>query len=80
MRRIYRIKELAEILSLSESTIRRIEAKDKTFPLRIQMTYKSHGWRSDEIEEWIESKRQRKVVTSPSSISNDNSEANEHND
>jgi prophage regulatory protein len=50
-----RIREVAEMTSLSRSFIYRHEAAG-TFPRRRHLGPRSVAWRSDEIEEWMQSR------------------------
>ncbi len=51
------LSQVVEILTLSSSTIRRIELRDKSFPRRRQISIRRVGWPLDEINEWA-AKRQ----------------------
>ena len=50
--RIVRLKEVAEITGLSNSTIRR-RIKDGSFPAGFKLGPRARGWRLSEIEEWM---------------------------
>ena len=51
--RILRIQEVIKLTGLSRPTIWRKEKQGK-FPERIRLGSNSVGWRSDELEEWLE--------------------------
>ena len=51
------LSQVVELLTLSESTIRRLELGDKSFPQRRQISSRRVGWSLDEINEWA-AKRQ----------------------
>lgn len=55
MQKIVRPKELALYLSVSISTLWRIQKADD-FPKKIQLGPKAVGWDSISIDSWIESK------------------------
>jgi len=46
------LHQVVELLTLSESTIRRLELRDKCFPRRRQISSRRVGWALDEIQEW----------------------------
>ncbi|MDD2735175.1 MAG: AlpA family phage regulatory protein [Desulfuromonadaceae bacterium] len=46
------LSQVVELLTLSASTIRRIEVRDKSFPRRRQISIRRVGWPLDEINEW----------------------------
>lgn len=50
--RYIRIKELAPMLSLGESTIYRL-IKENKFPKQIKLTERTSVWRLSVINEWI---------------------------
>ena len=51
-----RLREVEELTGRSRSSIYRDEA-DGTFPMRRRLGARSVAWRSDEIEEWIQTRR-----------------------
>lgn len=51
--RILRLPEVINCTGLSRATIWRKE-RDGTFPIRVRTGVNSVGWKSIEIEEWIE--------------------------
>ena len=54
-RRIIRVGELCQILSRSRSSIRR-DVEAGILPSPIKLGSRSIGWKSDEIEAWIDSR------------------------
>ncbi len=50
--RYIRIKELAEMLGIGESTIYKQITKNK-FPKQIKLTERTAVWRLSEVNEWI---------------------------
>lgn len=58
--RVFRIKEVARITGLSESTIRRYE-KENIFPRRIQITSGTKVWLESDVECWIKSNFSRGI-------------------
>lgn len=60
--RVVRIKEVANITSISKSSIyeminERSSRYDPTFPKRVHIGVSAVGWLRHEIEEWIMSKK-----------------------
>ena len=55
MQKILDKKQVSEIVHLSPTTIWRLEQKE-LFPARIQVAPGRVGWKSSDIEEWIESR------------------------
>ena len=53
--RIYRVKGLVELLSISRTTIWRM-VKRGDFPQPICLGKRAKGWRREEIEEWVNSR------------------------
>ena len=52
--RFLRMPEVVKTSGLSRSTILRKE-RDGTFPKRVKLGANSIGWRSDEVDDWLES-------------------------
>jgi predicted DNA-binding transcriptional regulator AlpA len=46
------LHQVVELLTLSESTIRRLELRDDSFPRRRQISSRRVGWALNEIQEW----------------------------
>lgn len=62
--RVLRLAEVKRLTGLSKSTIyakknERSRQYDEDFPRPIQLTKRSVGWLSDDIEKWLKSLRQR---------------------
>jgi prophage regulatory protein len=55
-RKILRRRQVIEKTGLSRATIQRQEAAGQ-FPARIQLSENSVGWWSDEIDQYLESRR-----------------------
>lgn len=55
MLKIYRISEVADLIGATPNTIWRW-AKAGTFPAPIRIGSNSVGWRSDHLQDWIESR------------------------
>ena len=55
MIKIIRVKQLCEILSVSRSTLWRME-KDGHLPPRRQFAKRSVGWIESELNDWLESR------------------------
>jgi prophage regulatory protein len=53
--RYIRMRELAEMLSISDSTIYRLIQENK-FPKQIKLTVRTSVWKLSEINKWIEDK------------------------
>jgi prophage regulatory protein len=53
--RILKQPEVSRVTGLSRSSIYRLEALGQ-FPLRVKLSEAASGWRSDEIEAWIDSR------------------------
>lgn len=53
--RILKQPEVSRNTGLSRSSIYRLEALGQ-FPLRVKLSEAASGWRSDEIEQWINSR------------------------
>jgi prophage regulatory protein len=56
MTRVLRTKEVVAVTGLGRTTIWRLERAGK-FPLRRRITGSTVGWISDDIEEWLHSRR-----------------------
>lgn len=54
--KILRPAEVVRLTGLSLSTIKRLE-KRMQFPLRVKLSLKAVGWKSSDIQSWIESKK-----------------------
>lgn len=52
--RIIRFPQVAQIVGLSRATIFRYE-RDGDFPQRVQIGKRGVGWKSSEIDAWLES-------------------------
>jgi predicted DNA-binding transcriptional regulator AlpA len=50
------LHQVVELLTLSESTIRRLELRDNSFPRRRQISSRRVGWALNEIQEWAETR------------------------
>jgi len=57
MKKIIRPKDLCEILSVSRTTLWRMEKED-CLPNRRQFSKRSVGWLESDIEEWMKSRPQ----------------------
>lgn len=55
MKKIIRSKQLCEILSVSRTTLWRMENEGQ-LPARIQISKRSVGWLDSDIEDWLERK------------------------
>jgi prophage regulatory protein len=55
--RILRIKEVAEVIGLSESAVRKKIANCDDFPVPIRLGARAIGIRSEELEAWIEERQ-----------------------
>ena len=53
--RLIRLRECIALTSLSESTIRRLEASG-SFPARVQLAKNSVAWRLNEVIDYIETR------------------------
>lgn len=53
--RILRRNEIKAITGLSKSRINQLE-RDGLFPRRVRLSDRAIGWRSDEVEAWIEAR------------------------
>jgi prophage regulatory protein len=49
---VLRLPQLAKVLGVSESTIRRLP----NFPAPIQLGCRAIGWRTDQVAEWVDSR------------------------
>ncbi len=58
--RIIRLPEVQEMVGLSRTQVWRLE-RDGIFPNRVRLGARSVGWLSDEIEAWVESRRENRV-------------------
>ena len=56
--RYLREKDVLRLLPIRRSTLRRWEARGQ-FPRRRELGPRCVGWRSDEIDAWLESRPQR---------------------
>lgn len=54
--RIIRPAELAKRLSVCKKTLDRMEARGE-LPKRLKISRNVVGWRSDQLEEWLESRQ-----------------------
>lgn len=54
--KIFRPAEVVSLTGLSLSTIKRLEQRGE-FPRRIKLSLKAIGWKSVDIQNWIESKK-----------------------
>jgi len=52
--------ELAEKLNLSTGQFMKLQRSSPTFPAAIRLTERTLRWDSDEVENWIESKKEVK--------------------
>jgi prophage regulatory protein len=59
--RILKQPEVSIITGLSRSSIYRLEALGQ-FPLRVKLSESASGWRSDEIQAWIDSRPRAKAA------------------
>jgi len=50
--KVYRLKELTELVGLSKATIYR-KMKAGTFPASIALSDRATGWRAQDIERWL---------------------------
>ena len=55
-KKIYRVKDLVEILGISRTTIYRMR-KTGEFPRPISLGDRAKGWLWEDIEEWVKSRR-----------------------
>jgi len=55
MRRIMRRPEVEAVTGLRRTRLDELERLGK-FPQRVRISDRATGWRSDEVEEWIESR------------------------
>jgi len=53
--RILRRPEVAAITGLGKSSIHELE-REGSFPQRVRLSTRATGWRSDEVQAWIESR------------------------
>ena len=58
--RVIRKRELLNIIGLSDPTIYRLEKAGK-FPKRLQLGGNSVGWLSEEVDEWIQAKAEKRA-------------------
>ena len=56
---ILRYQDLQKLFKVSRSSLDRWEAKN-TFPRRINIGENSVGWRSDEVQEWLQERTHTK--------------------
>ncbi|WP_040727655.1 AlpA family transcriptional regulator [Thiomicrorhabdus sp. Kp2] len=55
-KRIYRLKALVSELGLSKTTIYAL-IKEGQFPKPVSLTARSVGWKAEDIEEWLNSRK-----------------------
>jgi prophage regulatory protein len=55
MLRIIRPRDIESVTGLRQTRIRELEARGE-FPQRVRISDRAVGWRSDEVEAWIESR------------------------
>lgn len=55
MRSILRLPEVIQITGLSRSSIYRLESLGQ-FPSRVKLSESASGWRSEQVQEWIDSR------------------------
>ena len=55
--RIYRVKDLVEILGISRTTIYRMR-KREDFPRPVSLGDRAKGWLREDIEAWVKSRRE----------------------
>ena len=55
--KLVRISELAQILSVSRSTIYRWLQEKSEFPKPVQLSKRIIAWKMEEIDEWLSKKR-----------------------
>ena len=55
--RIIRMRELVERLGLSQATIYRAIVAG-TFPRAVKLGKRARGWRSDDVQQWIDDREQ----------------------
>lgn len=60
-RKIIRMRRVRELISLSETTIWRLQ-QDGRFPMRMSLGARAVGWFEDEILEWMYSVERKKPV------------------
>lgn len=53
--KIIRVKELCRLISVSPTTLWRMEKRGE-LPPRIKISTRAVGWRESDIEEWLESR------------------------
>ena len=53
---IYRLPNVMAITGMSRSTIYALMSKDQ-FPKQVSLSRRCVGWKKDEIDEWISSKK-----------------------
>ncbi len=58
--KLIRVKELAEMLSLSCSSLDNIRKEDPSFPKAIKLGARATGFFIHEIDEWLESRREKR--------------------
>ena len=59
MNRLIRMAELRSVVGLGHSQIYVLMAKNK-FPKPVQISERAVGWRSDDIQQWIDAKERVK--------------------
>lgn len=56
-KKTYRVKDLAEMLSMGESTIWKLcSDKDSNFPQPIKITSRLTLWKDEDIQAWLDTK------------------------
>ena len=61
------IREVAEILSVTDRTVERLVREDSTFPPPARVG-RSRRWRREWIEDYIDANRERPAITQVASI------------
>jgi prophage regulatory protein len=56
MEKILRLKEVQDMTGLSRSAIYQLIARGQ-FPKQIKLSIRAAGWRSREVQEWIDSRQ-----------------------
>ena len=59
MNRLIRMRELRSVVGLGHSQIYVLMAKNE-FPKPVQISERAVGWRSDDIQQWIEARERVK--------------------
>lgn len=58
---IFRMRELSKILGISRANIYQMIGKGE-FPKGVKLSERARGWTAEEIEAWIETRREKDEV------------------